>query len=75
MASVLVSGSPPHRLSRIRRTAWCAIAVCLALRIADAAFGFEAVEPNHPLSAQPLDLCARNQELVPCSDTPSSPQR
>jgi hypothetical protein len=52
-----------RKLCRFRRNTWRAIALCGALRLADAAFGLGLVEPAQTLAAQDIHVCPTEQEF------------
>jgi hypothetical protein len=50
-------------LRRFRRNTWRAIALCTALRVADAAFGLNLIEHTEPVAAQEAPACPLSQEI------------
>jgi hypothetical protein len=53
-----VSAKQHRRLQRFRRNTWMAIALCLLVRLSDAALGLGLIEANQFLAAQPSTVCA-----------------
>jgi len=62
MCVFTLSAGQHRRLQRFRRNTWMAIALCLVVRMSDAALGLGLTETNPPLAAQQLTVCALNQE-------------
>lgn len=63
MGIFTVSSEHHHKLQRFRRNTWMAIALCAALRCADAAFGFGLIEPTQTLAAQDIPFCKLEQDF------------
>jgi len=62
MGILSLSDERHHRLGQFRRNTWKAIALCAALRLADAAFGFGLIEPAQSAVAQDALACPNQQE-------------
>lgn len=62
MSVFTLSDERHHKLQRIRRSTWMAIAICLVLRAADTVFGPGIIEPAQAFAAQDSHACpAANQ--------------
>lgn len=64
MAPLTLSDQAHHRLQSFRRNTWKAIALCLAVRIADATFALGLVQPAPSLAAQEIVTCPAQLETA-----------
>lgn len=62
MGIFTLSEARHHKLQRFRRNTWRAIALCAALRLADAVFGFGLLEPAGTFAPQDLSLSSIEQD-------------
>ncbi|MBC2662263.1 hypothetical protein H7F50_10885 [Novosphingobium flavum] len=63
MGLIWLSDARHHQLQRFRRNTWKAIALCIVLRLAGTALGFDLVEPARSQPAAPTPLYTLEQDF------------
>jgi len=63
MGILYISDERHIQLKRFRRQAWIAIALCVALRVTDAALGLGIIEPSQSLAAQEISACVAQEDF------------
>ena len=63
MTVLTISANRHRKLAHFRHNIWKAIALCMALRLADSAFGVGILETASSIAAEQTAYCAIHQDM------------